>query len=105
MESNNCIKLLNETNSSVWKFQITVILKLRGLFYLVSGKDLKPGIEDGVSQSEVIERVKEWSTKDSKAQEIIVTRLEEGPMTHLLMCESAHEMCVKLLAVHLRTTV
>ncbi|KAJ8877096.1 hypothetical protein PR048_021548 [Dryococelus australis] len=69
MESNKCIKLLNETNWSVWKFQITVILKSRAF-----RKDLKPGVEDGVSQSEVNKRVKEWSTKDSKAQEIIVPR-------------------------------
>lgn len=79
---------------------MTVILKSKDLFDIVSGKDAKPRKTDGVSESEFAKQLKMWVSRDNKAQEIIITRMEEGPVTHLLTCESANEMWQKLLSVY-----
>jgi len=42
----------------------------------------------------------EWEKLDAKAQEIIVTRMEEDPLVHLLSCQTSHEMWEKLLSVY-----
>lgn len=34
----------------------------------------------------------EWEKLDVKAQEIIVTKMEEGPLVHLLSCGTSNEM-------------
>lgn len=42
----------------------------------------------------------EWEKLDVKAQEIIVTKMEEGPLVHLLSCGTSNEMWEKLLSVY-----
>jgi len=42
----------------------------------------------------------EWRKLGTKAQEIIVTRMEEGPLVHLLSCQTSYEMWEKLLFVY-----
>lgn len=61
-------------NWPVWKFETSVILKGRGLFDIVSGAIVK---------SEEQPAKVEWLKQDAKAQEIIVTGMEHGPLTHI----------------------
>ncbi|KAK9681142.1 hypothetical protein QE152_g38533 [Popillia japonica] len=69
------IKLEGAKNWNVWKFQVGVILRSLDLLDIVEGKIVKPeaGQEKGT-----------WLTKDAKAQSLIVTRLSEEVMLHIL---------------------
>ncbi|KAK9702958.1 hypothetical protein QE152_g29610 [Popillia japonica] len=85
------IKLEGAKNWNVWKFQIGVILRSLDLLDIVEGKIVKPeaGQEKGT-----------WLTKDAKAQSLIVTRLSEEVMLHILTCGSANGMWSKLHSVY-----
>ncbi|KAJ8870603.1 hypothetical protein PR048_029626 [Dryococelus australis] len=81
------IKLVNENNWSVRKFQLVVILKSRDLYGVVLGGEVKQCKTDNISDAD-------------NAQGVIVKRLEECQKTHLLTCDSANEMWVKLLSIY-----
>lgn len=82
----------NGENWTTWKFQIQVVLKSKGLYEMVVGKTTKP-----VSGENAIV---EWERKDAKAQEQLVCRLENKPLTHILSCNSAEEMWKKLTTIY-----
>uniref|UniRef100_A0A1Y1LCN3 Endonuclease n=1 Tax=Photinus pyralis TaxID=7054 RepID=A0A1Y1LCN3_PHOPY len=84
-------KLEGATNWNVWKFQLRVLLKGQGLFEVVDGTVQKP---------ENVEEKKKWIEKDAKAQSIIVNRLSESAMLHVITCESACEMWKQLLSIY-----
>lgn len=88
---------LNGENWVVWKFQTSVILKGRGWFDVVTGERIKPTTGD--------DAIHKWIRDDAKAQELIVTRMEQGPLTHLLSCESSKEMWTKLKSVYDKESV
>ncbi|KAG5875031.1 hypothetical protein JTB14_008140 [Gonioctena quinquepunctata] len=46
-----------------------------------------------------------WIKHDAKAQELLVTRMEEGPLTHILSCETSNEMWSKLKSVYDKESV
>ncbi|KAG5889107.1 hypothetical protein JTB14_003910 [Gonioctena quinquepunctata] len=46
-----------------------------------------------------------WIKNDAKAQELLVTRMEEGPLTHILSCETSNEMWSKLKSVYDKESV
>lgn len=83
-------KLTGE-NWTVWKFQVQVALKSRGYFDIVEGTIQRP-----VPPVDT----KEWDSKDAKAQEIIVSRLDEKVVTHILSCQKAADMWKKLKAIY-----
>ncbi|XP_031343120.1 uncharacterized protein LOC116172658 [Photinus pyralis] len=87
---------LNENNWNVWKFQIKVILTAKELY------DITVGIVKQPDGEHTGKEVKEFKVKDAKAQEVLVTRMESGPLFHILMCESAHEMWTKLESIYER---
>lgn len=87
---------LNGENRVVWKFQTSIILKGRGLFDIVTGEQLRLS-EAGAAQ--------EWDKNDAKAQELLVTRIEQGPLTHLLSCSTSKEMWFKLKSVYDKESV
>lgn len=64
-------------------------MKSKGLFEIVTGAIPKP--EEGRS---------EWEKRDAKAQEIIVTRIEEKPLTHILACDTSAQMWDKLMCIY-----
>ncbi|KAJ8891511.1 hypothetical protein PR048_004039 [Dryococelus australis] len=91
----NVIKLSSESNWKTWKFQPGVTLRAKGVYGVVNGTYVKP-----YSGSDNCERtLKEWQQKDFLAQDLIVTRLDGGPMARVLICESAEETWKKLLTV------
>ncbi|XP_018402111.1 PREDICTED: uncharacterized protein LOC108779237 [Cyphomyrmex costatus] len=76
-------------NWITWKFQVMVILKAKNVYDIVTGTKKRPAAA-----------ADEWDKLDAKAQEIIVTRMEESPLVHLLSCKTSHEMWEKLLSVY-----
>ncbi|XP_031332371.1 uncharacterized protein LOC116162795 [Photinus pyralis] len=88
---------LNNENWVIWKFQTTVMLKGQGLFEVVTGQLQKP--------TEGVDEISKWLRNDAKAQELIVTRIEQGPLTHLLSCETSKEMWSKLKSVYDKESV
>jgi len=97
---NSSVRLKGDSNWNVWKFQIKVLLNSRRLYGIVCGDDKQPEIQAGGNNDDQEKLLKEWKTNDSKTQEIIVTRIEEGPMIHILNCETANQMWTKLLSVY-----
>lgn len=96
------LKLKGKDNWNVWKFQITIILRSKNVFEVVTGKSAKPIWVSGNEQERQRHEAKlqEWVRKDSKAQETIVMGMQEGPMGHIITCESSEEMWDKLLSVY-----
>ncbi|KAJ8876389.1 hypothetical protein PR048_020834 [Dryococelus australis] len=91
----NVIKLSSESNWKTWKFQTGVTLRAKGVYDVVNGTCVKtePGSDD-------YERtLKEWQQNDFLAQDLIITQVDEGPLSHVLTCESAEEIWKKLLTV------
>lgn len=95
-QSSSVLKLSGGDNWAVWKFTIEVILKGKGCYDVLSGT-APPAEDEKASVS--------WSTKDAKAQEIIVTKMEAGPLTHILSCTSAASMWIKLKSVYEKESV
>lgn len=97
MSENNAALKLNGDNWPVWKFQTSIVLKGRSLFEVVDGSKVKP--------TTGVEEINKWMKEDAKAQELLVTRMEEGPLTHVLSCETSKEMWSKLKTVYDKESV
>jgi len=85
------VKLEGAKNWNVWKFQVSVLLRGLGVFEIVAGTRVKPEAEPEKTA---------WLKEDSKAQSLIVIRLSESVMLHVLTCASAAEMWRKLHSVY-----
>ncbi|KMQ86138.1 copia protein, partial [Lasius niger] len=85
------VKLEGAKNWNVWKFQVGVLMRGLGVFEIADGTRVKPEAEADLSA---------WLKEDSKAQSLIVTRLSESVMLHVLTCTSAAEMWRKLHSVY-----
>ncbi|KAK9685136.1 Integrase core domain [Popillia japonica] len=98
-ESHNVVSMnkLNNNNWNVWKFQIKVILMAKDLYDIVNGTDKQP--------IEGAELIAKWKLRDAKAQEALVTRMEEGPLAHIMQCPFACEMWKKLESIYDRQSV
>lgn len=83
------LKLEGTKNWNVWKLQVKVTLKGLGLYDVIDGSEVKP--------EEAGEEYGKWLKRDSKAQSIIVSRLSENVMIHILACHTAEQMWKKLL--------
>ncbi|XP_045779967.1 uncharacterized protein LOC123877346 isoform X3 [Maniola jurtina] len=86
--TSNVIKLEGQKNWNVWKFQVAVTLRGADVFLVVNGTEKSDE-----------KNMTEWAKKDVKAQTIIVSRLSEAAMVHVLTCETAAEMWQKLHSV------
>lgn len=84
----------------VYKFQIRVILKSADVWEIVDGKSKKPDAVQGTSATDFETKLKAWEKLDSKAQRIIVTSLGEDPLVHVMNCDTARDMWVKLEQVY-----
>lgn len=85
------VKLEGAKNWNVWKFQVGVLLRGLGVFEIAEATRVKP--EEEID-------LRAWLKKDSKAPSLIVTRLSESIMLHVLTCTSAAEMWRKLHSVY-----
>lgn len=83
------IKLEGARNWNVWKFQTAVVLRGQNLYDIVIGSTVKPETQEA-----------SWVAKDSKAQMLLVTRMSEEVMLHVISCTTAAEMWAKLQSVY-----
>lgn len=87
----NIIKLEGSKNWNIWKFQTSVLLRGQGLYGIVNGTKVKPE-EDA--------QVHNWDTQDAKAQSLLVTRMSEEVMLHVISCNTSAAMWSKLHSVY-----
>lgn len=83
-------KLADIEGYQVWKFRVKVILKANSVYQMVT--------ED---TGETLRTV-EWRKKDAQAQKIIVTTIEQGPLMHVINCDTAYDMWCKLQNIYQR---
>lgn len=83
------IKLEGPRNWGVWKFQVKVLLRAQNVLGVVEGTEIQTTANG-----------EDWSKRDAKAQSLLVTRLSESAMLHILTCETAAQMWSKLLSVY-----
>ena len=88
------IKRFDGTNFHVWKFQMRIGLKVKGLLDVVEGKAPRPETPGPTRVS--------WDEKDVKAQAHIMTTLDYKQVAHLVNCKSSKEMWSKLESIHER---
>ncbi|KAG5872573.1 hypothetical protein JTB14_020965 [Gonioctena quinquepunctata] len=74
------------------------------LLGIVTGKEVppsNPGANVSTDEKNKFEKSnKDWIDRENKAQEIIVTRLEETPMSSILLAQTSNAMWEKLHAVY-----
>lgn len=81
-------KLKNAETYQMWKFQIDILLKSKGLFEYT---------EVGCKcESTDKKKISEWQTADAKVQNYIVTTVEKTVLVHLMNCKSGSAMYKKL---------
>lgn len=85
MEEKNTLRLKGKENWATWKFLITVLINSKGLEKVVFSNEK-------LSEKEILE-------KDAKAMALIVSRLDENILSHVLSCKTAAEVWAKLMSV------
>lgn len=83
-------KLKSKTGYQVWKFQLSIVLKSKQVWEIVT--DEEKASSDPTRKKEL----REWEKKDAIAQKVIVSSVDTKILTHLMTCETAHSMWQKL---------
>lgn len=91
LHGQGAIKLEGSRNWNISRFQTTVLLRGQGLYDIVNGTKIKP--ENDANRTR-------WETLAAKAQTLLVTRMSEEVMIHILSCETSAEMWGKFLRVY-----
>lgn len=101
-EAVNIKKLELPEQWPVYKFQVRVILKAADVWKIVDGTFTKPvAVEgEGAVQRDFDTKLSAWNKSDSKAQKIIVTSLGDDPLIHVMNCDTARDMWVKLEGIY-----
>lgn len=98
------IKLANERNYAVWKFQTTITLKKNDLYEYVDGSVEEPEEPEETASSAVKKKydkdLKTFISKDNAAKDLISARLEETPIRFILTCQTAREIWLRLQAIY-----
>lgn len=94
-------KLQEASQFAAWKFQVRVALMAKEIFNVVNGTEKKPAEpENAASDTAAINKqIAEWTKKDARAQNIIVSSLGQSMILHVLTCTTACEMWTKLHTV------
>ena len=98
-QASQVTKLRGSSNWSLWKFQVLINAESRHIDGHLLGTKVKPELNDK-SNAQQQKEFETWKTTDSKAKELIVSRLEDEPMVHILSCQTAAEMWARLLSVY-----
>lgn len=103
-------KLTDAESWSAWKFQIRVLLNASDVFDVVSGDYEKPVLARLASETEAAAKdkfdvaFKVWKKADSTAQKLIATTVGQQPLMHIMNCNTANEMWLKLLSIYEQKT-
>lgn len=97
-------KLRSVEQWPMYKFQVRVIMKASEVWEIVSGDSKKPEKTNEQKQEDFDELLKAWIKNDNTAQKIIVTSLGHEPLLHILKCETARDMWIKLETVYEQKT-
>lgn len=75
-----------------------IILRSRGLLSIVDGSRAQPEetADDARSKAALVC----WRDDDAKAQELIITRVQEKVLTHLLTCKTSYDIWQKLSTIY-----
>ncbi|KAF2887578.1 hypothetical protein ILUMI_18595 [Ignelater luminosus] len=91
MDKNVVIILKGSKNCPVWKFRTVIALKSKELYDMVENPRNENLPKDELSK---------WIKRDQLAQNLIVTKMDEGSINHILIFDTAHDMWQKLLTVY-----
>ncbi|KAM0730296.1 Retrovirus-related Pol polyprotein from transposon TNT 1-94 [Formica fusca] len=86
----NVEKLTDAENFQIWKFQMSIVFKANELYEVVL---------QNVAENE---RTQQWKKRDAVAQKLIVTTLDKKPLLHVLDCNTAREMWIKICNIYER---
>ncbi|CAH0723982.1 unnamed protein product, partial [Brenthis ino] len=102
MEKLGVVQLEGARNWSVWRFQMTVILRDQGLYKIVSSPNVKHGGAAETTKTGQASAEPEQASveKDIKAMSAIVTRLAEPVLHHVITCQTAHEVWSRLHSIY-----
>lgn len=92
------IRLSGKKNWNVWKFAIEISLESKELKGYVDGTIKEPNQFE--ADGSLNDDYAPFKKKDLKAREMIVKRIEEGPMAHILSCTTAEKMWEKLCSIY-----
>lgn len=84
--------LKGKSNWSVWKFRTSILLAAKGCMDVVN--------EEFDPEGKPKKAFDAWQKHDFEARDIIANRMEDGPVKHILLCNTAYEMWQKLLAIY-----
>ena len=93
-------KLKSIENWPKWSFQMKIILSSLELFGIVQDVDKLPVRIENELEGVFNTRVAEWRKKDMQAQRMIITTVEDQPLTILMSCESSAQMWSKLVGIY-----
>lgn len=82
-------------NFQTWKFRIMMVLDIRGLQDIVTGKEVEPPIPEKDEDSKAYDN---WVRKDKDARAQLTLTLEDEPLNGVLFAKSAKDTWDKLNA-------
>ncbi|KAF2888384.1 hypothetical protein ILUMI_17789 [Ignelater luminosus] len=85
------------SNFQLWKFSVTILLKAEKFLTIVNETDTKPEDKDSSEWTA-------WDTKNSGAQVILLTTINQEQMQHLLNCENDAQVWTRLISIHEQKT-
>lgn len=88
-DTNQIVKLVDAANMQLWKFQVTIILKSHDLYQRVTQKIPK-------------KKNYVWERKGANAQKVLLITIDQKPLMHIINCDTALEMWIKLLNMYER---
>lgn len=84
----------------MWKFQVNILLNASELIDYVNGNNPQPVRSNNESKANFDSKLVAWKKQDSKAQRIIATSIGPTALRHIVNCENAQDMWLKLKMVY-----
>jgi len=89
------VKRFDGESFHLWKFQMQMLLELKGLLGVVNGSEEKPASGSALT---------EWTKKDVKAKSFIAISMEMSQVQHIVNCKTSNEMWTQLEALYEQKT-
>lgn len=99
-EYNKIERLDSVEGWNVWKFQVKILLKANSWFTVVDGSYVQPVIGQFENAAAFNKALEDFTKSDFKAQKVIVQTIGRQPTLHIMSCNTAREMWLKLESVY-----